>query len=473
MTEPVPAAVDAGAPVTVLIVASRLHPGRDGGYTVAAMQRALDLERYTQVTPRILTFDVADTYDEHLEGFRAIGLADARTTIENLFVWARANPSLIRSRAERIGMVAAPRRPGTAPPAASRTVVDDRGQPLLTLPFVPQADWWRAPEPIIVHDEHGAPAAVLGGRHESGFGVLYRLWVQRIVADERAAGSRVVVLAESKQVGELLVGLGDQPASRDYAVVQALTSAHTLAPHTPDAPMDAVWSGWFEVVDRFDAVLWLTEQQRADAIARFGPHPGWQVMPHPARPPASIAAPGTRDPRLVVMIARLVPVKRVDHAIRAWARVVETLPDARLVVLGDGPLRDDLEILVDTLGLTGSIEFAGHVPNPGERVGAAAVALMTSEYEGQSLAVLEALAAATVPVAYDIRYGPAELIEPGVTGALVPDGDETALADAVTTLLADPARRIRMAHAARAWALEHQPPAAATRLAALLASLAY
>jgi poly(glycerol-phosphate) alpha-glucosyltransferase len=355
--------------------------------------------------------------------------------MRNLFDDFRKQPSLLRGAALH---------PNSGAGAGERDTLirDNNGAPLLRLPFVQAIDWHRSKADIPVFDEAGA---ALGALH--GFGELYRLWTGAVISEQPGPAA---VIAEARQLGELL-----GPAPRPYALIHTVHSAHTKAPYGRDSEMDDLWRGWFDGIDDYDAVLWPTEQQREDAAARFGEHRGWFVVPHPAEPPAAFPDPARRDPNLAMAIARLSDVKQVDHIIHALGKIRENNPDARLEVLGDGPNLSALESLTAELGLQKSVRFRGFVPRAADELPRAGLLLLTSKYEGQSLAVLEALAAGTPAVSYDIRYGPREMIIPGVTGALVPPGGVAALAAAAADILGHKERIARMSEAAYAWALSH------------------
>ncbi|WP_298227796.1 glycosyltransferase [Gryllotalpicola sp.] len=421
------------------IAASRLRPGLDGGYTVATMNRARHFAAEGGVQPTLLTFEPAPQ-DGVLEGFAALGLAASETPMRNLFAEVRARPALVR------GAALHPRRDADeSDPARATTVYAEDGSPLLRLPFTARADWHRADADIVVLAPDGVALGAL-----RGWGELYRLWVDAVVAEGAASGIPAVVIAEAKQVGELLAA-----GERDYALLHTVHNVHTADPYRWDSPLEALWQGWFDVADRFDAVAWLTERQRSDAVRRFGDHPEWVVIPHPAPPSQPDAAPG-RDPLRAVMVARLVAQKRVADAVRAWPAVLASHPGARLEVYGDGPERAALETLIAELGLREAVTLHGYVPRASDQLASAAVLVLSSRHEGQPLVVAEALAAGTPVVAYDIPYGPADMVEPGVSGELVADGDVAGLAAAINGILGNPQRIAALSAGARAWTAAHQ-----------------
>jgi glycosyltransferase involved in cell wall biosynthesis len=162
---------------------------------------------------------------------------------------------------------------------------------------------------------------------------------------------------------------------------------------------------------------------------------------------------GTRSERpLVLVVARLAPVKRVELVIDAVAAVRATVPDAQLAIVGEGPQRDQLEQQVRLLGATDYVEFLGHLRREEllDVYRRAWVVASGSLAEGWGLALTEGAGCATPSVATDIR-GHRSSVRDGETGVLVPP---ERLADALAAMLTDHDRRARMGAAARRWA-EH------------------
>ena len=158
-------------------------------------------------------------------------------------------------------------------------------------------------------------------------------------------------------------------------------------------------------------------------------------------------------PETLLFLGRLDPLKGLDVALTAWARVVVLRPSAQLVLAGDGLARPALEAQVEALGVGASVRFLGTRPDPEALLRAAQGFLLPSRSEGMSNALLEAMASGLACVASRIG-GNSELLEHKVTGLLTPAGDVAALAEAMLALLEDVNLRSRLGSAARAAAVE-------------------
>lgn len=174
--------------------------------------------------------------------------------------------------------------------------------------------------------------------------------------------------------------------------------------------------------------------------------------PAPARPPG--------EGPVLVACGRLVPQKGYPVLLRALARVRERVP-ARLRILGEGPLRDELGALARRLGVADAVTFEGFRPDPARFMAAADVFVLSSEYEGFGNVIVEAMAAGAPVVATDCPYGPGEILEGGRHGLLVPPGDPERFADAVLRVLGDDALRDRLRRAGVARARDFAPGAVA------------
>lgn len=145
-----------------------------------------------------------------------------------------------------------------------------------------------------------------------------------------------------------------------------------------------------------------------------------------------------RDVELILSVGRLEPEKDPETLVRAFARLHEDHPATRLLVLGDGSLRSELERLATHLGIDGAVSFPGFVSNPYGFMQRSDVYVLSSSREGLPTALIEAMACGCPVVATDCPNGPREILDDGRFGPLVPVGDDAALAEAIESLLVAP-----------------------------------
>ncbi|MFZ2886379.1 MAG: glycosyltransferase family 4 protein [Minisyncoccia bacterium] len=148
------------------------------------------------------------------------------------------------------------------------------------------------------------------------------------------------------------------------------------------------------------------------------------------------------DRILVGTIAELHPIKDLDYAIEAIARLRDRGMEMAFIIMGDGEEREKLTRLVQERDLNGSVFFLGFVPDAARYLAGLDVFTMTSLYEGLNFAILEA-GAAGLPVVATHVGGIPEIIENGVTGILVPARDPSAISTAVHSLLTEDKLRER------------------------------
>jgi glycosyltransferase involved in cell wall biosynthesis len=140
------------------------------------------------------------------------------------------------------------------------------------------------------------------------------------------------------------------------------------------------------------------------------------------------------EPPVVLGVGRLTAPKDFQGLIKAFAQVRQTR-DARLLILGEGELRPDLEALVRQLGLGDSVALPGFSDNPFASMRRAALFVLSSAWEGLPNVLIQAMACGTPVVSTDCRSGPSEILENGKWGRLVPVGDVAALAEAIAATL--------------------------------------
>jgi glycosyltransferase involved in cell wall biosynthesis len=181
-----------------------------------------------------------------------------------------------------------------------------------------------------------------------------------------------------------------------------------------------------------------------------------RVIPNPVQLPAATPAaaaaaqPAVLQEPTILALGRLHHQKGFDLAIRALALLPAECDAWKLVILGEGPARQELEAIRDELGLAARVSLPGAVPEPGAWLRQAQIFLLPSRSEGFPNALCEAMAAGLPVVAADCRSGPADIITPEVDGLLVPPEDPRALAAALARLARSPELRTRLARNAPA-----------------------
>ncbi|WP_433558800.1 glycosyltransferase family 4 protein [Pseudonocardia xinjiangensis] len=236
-----------------------------------------------------------------------------------------------------------------------------------------------------------------------------------------------------------------------------------------------------------DALTTISRYTRGRVAAAFGPDAALEVMPSGIdtavfRPDPAARAElrrrhGLGDAPVVTCVSRLVARKGQDVLIRALSRLRERVPGTRLLIVGDGPDSHRLHRLAAATGTAEHVVFTGPVPAaelPAHHAVGDAFALPCRtrgrglDVEGLGIVLLEA-AACGLPVVAGDSGGAPETVQAGRTGHVVDGRDVEAVADALTSLLADPDHARTMGAAGREWMLQEWAwPARVARLRALL-----
>jgi glycosyltransferase involved in cell wall biosynthesis len=149
------------------------------------------------------------------------------------------------------------------------------------------------------------------------------------------------------------------------------------------------------------------------------------------------------EPPVILSVGRFRIQKDFPTLIRAFALLRRARP-ARLIILGDGTRRRALEALVDRLGIGGDVALPGYAENPLPWMRQASVFVLCSAWEGLPGVLIEALAAGCPIVSTDCPSGPAEILDRGAYGPLVPIRDPQALSQAILAVLENPPDRDRL-----------------------------
>lgn len=252
---------------------------------------------------------------------------------------------------------------------------------------------------------------------------LYLFWLDTVV------GTRdTYMIVDSKSTANFITRF-----RRDNVITAHIVhNSHVASGQTPPhGELSSVRRYTFERLATFDAVVLLTQRQKADVDEVFKSGNTY-VVPNSTELPEIPSPEIARTVTEGVMLASLTRRKRIDHAIRAIAAANQHAAEPfRLKIFGHGPERTALEGLIDQLEVAEQITLPGFIADPRRQLESGSFLLLTSKAEGLPLVILEALSVGCIPIAYDMPYGPGDMIIDGVNGYLVPAGDIEALAESL------------------------------------------
>ena len=177
-----------------------------------------------------------------------------------------------------------------------------------------------------------------------------------------------------------------------------------------------------------------------------------RVIHNPVRPPNLRPLPAEDQPLIdwweaggprLLTIGSLKPQKAHDVLLRAIA-ALDSHPNARLMILGEGPLRLETERLAAQLGLDKRVRLPGSRVDPDRFLEKADLFVLSSSWEGFGNVLVEAMACGTPVLSTDCMSGPREILADGALGGLVPPGDPRALAQGIAQALANPSDPTRL-----------------------------
>ena len=214
--------------------------------------------------------------------------------------------------------------------------------------------------------------------------------------------------------------------------------------HTPhydiDVPTRRLMS---QTYDTFDAIVTVSKND-ADAVRESLSLPSTEVIsiansiPAPNSPPSH-----GRDP-LIIAAGRVVPVKRFENLVHAFARLADDWPDWNVRIYGKGSSFNRLRELVHEYRLSDRIRLMGANPAMGDEWTKGSIAVSTSDSESFGMTIVEAMRAGVPVISTDLEVGPREIITHDVNGLLIKQGDVSALEQALRDLMASHVTRERL-----------------------------
>jgi poly(glycerol-phosphate) alpha-glucosyltransferase len=419
-------------------------PDAYGGMTSVLLHRSRAFQRLGGKAVDILTFDARPDYPALEQSLRDRGELLPGIRLINLWDWLRDHDT----PANAPGSLRLEKHPFTPLPSnpdhrdafrdgheLTRTRLADDGNTVL------QVDYYRLDGTLLASDRRDTvQRGTLGGRSVvlcDGDGVpvrswgsvwaLYRFWLDRLRGDDLS-----IMIVDSKTAAKFMLG---------YRRENAITVHVVHGTHLSDDDPTLVRASRTEVFARladFDSVVVLTQRQKSDIERMLGPVPHLTVIPNSSNRRDDVDVSAPRDRGRGAVLASLNELKRVDHAVRATIRAAEGSENnahpLSLDIFGDGDQRASIEQLIRDRHATDMIRVHGYRSDARKELAAASFLLLTSRSEAFALVLLESMAAGCIPIAYDIPYGPADIITNGRNGFLVPAGDEGALAEAIRAL---------------------------------------
>ena len=200
-----------------------------------------------------------------------------------------------------------------------------------------------------------------------------------------------------------------------------------------------------KIARKFDKFVVLTNEDKG----YWGAMPNIEVIPNAAMSMGHNLSDGSA--KRVIAVGRLDYQKGFDRLIQAWeiAQKNESFKDWTLDIFGQGEWQDMLQQMIDKAGLNHNTHINKPTNAIGKEYANSSLIVMTSNYEGFGMVLVEAMACGVPAIAFDCKCGPSDIIDNGKNGLLVKEGDIAGLAEAIMKLMGDEQLRKRMSVNAR------------------------
>ncbi len=218
------------------------------------------------------------------------------------------------------------------------------------------------------------------------------------------------------------------------------------------APVGKAWSVLRKRLYPYASRLVVLNSRAADFFS-FCSHQNVVVFPNPVQ----VNIKGVHqnkitswvDGETVAAMGRLSREKRFDLLIRAFSRLSESYPNWKLLILGEGPEREELECLIKASGLAGKVNLPGNIEHPHDLLRCAGLFVSSSDIEGFPMALCEAMACGLPVISTEYSSAVNEIIQDGENGILVPAGDVKKMSAAMQHLIENQSERERLSDKAK------------------------
>lgn len=237
--------------------------------------------------------------------------------------------------------------------------------------------------------------------------------------------------------------VGGMMAGRKFDHMNFVQVVHSHHRDTSEKYFNNVSSGKLALLskaDSFDRVCILTDRQRGQLVKENLAADNFVTIPNTFSG-TIVQRVEHRERHRGVIVGRLSGIKQIDHSIKA-VRDIGSGIDVTLDIYGTGDKHASLEVMSRNLCLEERIRFHGYDPDARAQFRKGSFSLLTSKSEGHPLVLLESMAAGCIPIAYDIEFGPSDIITHGVNGFLVPPNDVEMLSKTIRDLLEMPEQKV-------------------------------
>lgn len=409
-----------------------------GGMTKACFRRGKALYAEVRIATTILTFNDEPNYPSIIRKVReAPDLGNAE--VEN-FYCSLANPTTVKAMSrvseKKIDTVRTtpPRNPSASARVGEAYTVDSSaidGRQQRTY-FDPSGRPY-----LVVDDPNPQTGKALVTLLSRGMtkrivfqGPMYRL--KHLWLDALIGGSRAMLTFDDNRVARTFKDYVRTGVGKIF--VQHVNHLEGGRTDNASDPLRKTYRDVFRALGNFDAIVTLSSRQEEKVSSRLNPSCRVVTIPNVNYPPGPTEMSIERAPRKGVVVTRHAPEKQVIDSVKAFALAYSRNQADSLIVIG-GPQDNEsyraVKEFVESEGLSQVVEFEGHQDAAEVRFNEGGFTILSSKYEGFGLVLLEAMGRGTIPISYDIPYGPKSIISSEVDGFLVPKGDIDALASGI------------------------------------------
>ncbi len=220
----------------------------------------------------------------------------------------------------------------------------------------------------------------------------------------------------------ILDGIGTYPKvenmkNSEVKKIFTLHTNHFEYPYEYGAEIKPEFKKMLSNLKNLDYLVVLTENQKKDIIKQYGDFDNVKVVPHSVNFDEKLATPIEHENSIVVL-QRFVEMKNLEHIIKAVSFVKKKIQNVKLDIYGTGPQKESYIKMIKQLNLQENVFIHDYIFDLYESYSKASISVLTSEYEGFSMSILEAMSFGVPVISYPINYGPQSIINNNYDGII-------------------------------------------------------